>query len=169
MISSNQSNPAPISYRRTDSMAESLTAIEDVIGTAARHIRIFDNSLSEYGFNTPGRVDQLGHFLQHGRNRRIDIILHRTDFLERHAPRFCSLLRTYSHCIQIRKTTHAAQSAMDAFVIADDHSYWHRMHTDHPRAVAAINDAQGTSGLLLRFAELTEASESGITATTLGL
>ena len=37
------------------------------------------------------------------------------------------------------------------------------------RAVAAINDAQGTSGQLLRFAELTEASESGISATTLGL
>ncbi|MGB8599130.1 MAG: hypothetical protein WCD07_12575 [Burkholderiales bacterium] len=164
-----QSSPAPASYRRIDSLADSLAAIQDVLGTAVHNIRIFDISLEEYGFNTPARVEQLSRFLQQGRNRRVEIILHQTDFLERQAPRFCSLLRTYSHSIEIRKTTHAAQNAMDAFVVADDHSYWHRMHTDHARAVAAINDAQGARSLLLRFAELTEASESGITATTLGL
>jgi hypothetical protein len=164
-----QSNDIPASYRRVYSLGESLIAIEDIIGTAVRRIRIFDYSLKEYGFNAPARVEQLSRFLQQGRNRRLEIILHKTDFLERQAPRFCSLLRTYSHCIEIRKTTYAAHSAMDAFVIADEHSYWHRMHTDHARAVAAINDAQGASGLLLRFAELTEASEPGISATTLGL
>jgi hypothetical protein len=164
-----QTSSTPSSYRRFDSLAESLIAIEDVIGTAARHIRIFDISLRDYGFNSPARVEQLSRFLQQGRNRRIEIILHQTSFLERQAPRFCGLLRTYSHSIEIRKTTHAAQAAADAFVIADDHSYWHRIHTDHVRAVAAINDAQGASGLLFRFAELTEASESGLTATTLGL
>jgi hypothetical protein len=164
-----QHNAAASSYRRFDSLADSLIAIDDIIGTAIKHIRIFDISLREYGFNGPARVEQLSRFLQQGRNRRLEIILHKTDFLERDAPRFCQLLRTYSHCIEIRKTTHIGQRAMDAFVVADDHSYWHRMHTDHVRAVAAINDAQGTSGLLLRFAELTEASEPGISATTLGL
>jgi hypothetical protein len=169
VISASQAKPSPSSYRRFESLADSLIAIEDVIGTAAKRICIFDISLREYGFNAPARVDQLSLFLQQGRNRRIQIILHKTDFLERQAPRFCNLLRTYSHCIEIRKTTHAAQNAMDAFVVADDHSYWHRMHTDHARAVAAINDAQGASGLLLRFGELIEASEPGISATTLGL
>ncbi|MEY4729973.1 MAG: hypothetical protein RL020_1131 [Pseudomonadota bacterium] len=169
MISASQTNTVASSYRRFDSLADSLIAIEDIIGTAGRRLCIFDSSLKEYGFNAPERVDQLSRFLQQGRNRRIEIILHKTDFLERQAPRFCNLLRTYSHCIEIRKTTYVAHHAMDAFVVADDHSYWHRMHTDHARAVAAINDPQGASGLLLRFAELTEASEPGISATTLGL
>jgi hypothetical protein len=169
MLNAGLTKSIPASYRRLDSLADSLIAIDDIIGTAIKHIRIFDISLREYGFNGPARVEQLSRFLQQGRNRRLDIILHKTDFLERDAPRFCHLLRTYAHCIDIRKTTHAAQSAMDAFVVADEHSYWHRMHTDHARAVAAINDAQGASGLLLRFAELTEASEPGISATTLGL
>ena len=169
MISASPTRSVASSYRRFDSLADSLIAIDDVIGTAIKRICIFDLSLREYGFNAPARVDQLSHFFQQVRNRRVQIILHKTDFLERQAPRFCNLLRTYSHCIEIRRTTHAAHSAMDAFVVADDHSYWHRMHTDHARAVAAINDAQGASGLLLRFAELTEASEPGISATTLGL
>ncbi len=169
LTSHHPSSPQPASYRRFDSMADSLIAIEDIIGTAAHHLRIFDISLGEYDFNSPARVEQLTHFLRQGRNRRIEIILHQTSFLERRAPRFNNLLRTFSHCIEIRKTTRAAHSATDAFVVADDHSYWHRLHTDHVRAVAAINDAQGASGLLFRFGELLEASEPGFSATTLGL
>jgi hypothetical protein len=170
MVSSHhQTTPPQTSYRRFDSMADSLIAIEDIIGTAAHHLRIFDISLGDYDFNSQQRVEQLAQFLRQGRNHRIEIILHKTSFLERNAPRFNTLLRTYSHSIEIRKTTHAAHSATDAFVIADNHSYWHRLHTDHASAVAAINDAQGASGLLFRFAELMEASEPGFSATTLGL
>jgi hypothetical protein len=170
-MSSIAKKPAPdlSSYRQLETLADSLAAINDVMGTAASCIKIFDFSLAEYGFNSRARVEQLNRFLLASRKRRIDIVVHQTDYLERLAPRMINLLRTHSHCISINKTTHAARHAMDAFIIADDRSYWHRIHTDHPRAVAAINDGLGAGGLLLRFDELLEASEPGISATTIGL
>jgi hypothetical protein len=157
------------SYRRLETLGESLSAINDMIGIATGSIKIFDFSLAEYGFNSRARVEQLNRFLMGSRKRRIDIVVHQTTYLERDAPRMINLLRTHSHCISISKTTHAARHAMDAFIIADEHSYWHRLHIDHARSVAAINDPQGTGGLLLRFSELVEASEPGISASTIGL
>ncbi len=121
------------SYRAITGIAESLAAIDEVIATAQRAIRVFDVSLSNRGFNAPGRAEKLREFLVAGRAHRLYIALHNTENLERESPRLLQLLRQFPMSIEIHRTLAQARNAMDPFVLADDHSVWHQLHHSSPR------------------------------------
>jgi len=102
-MSEAEAAPKP-SYRPIFGIAESLAAIEEVVGAAERTIRVFDISLSNRGFNSPKLVDKLHQFLVAGRAHRILIALHNTDLLERESPRLLTLLRQFPMSIEIHRT-----------------------------------------------------------------
>ena len=156
-------------YRLLSGIAESLAAIDEVIGVAQRTIRVFDIALANRGFNTPGRADWLRHFFVAGRSHRLLIALHETDALEREAPRLLTLLRQFPMSIEIHRTVAQARTAMDPFVVADDHSVWHQQHFEQPRAVVAIHSPADATPLAQRFEEIWHLSEPAVSATTLGL
>jgi len=54
-MSEHEAAPKP-HYRQIAGIAESLEAIDEVIGAAQRSIKIFDISLSNRGFNSPARA-----------------------------------------------------------------------------------------------------------------
>ena len=163
--------PKPIepSYRQITGIAESLAAIDEVIAAADRTIKIFDISLSNRGFNSPARADHLREFLVRGRTHRLLIALHDTDGLERESPRLLVLLRQFPMSIEIHRTLGQAQQARDPFVVADDHSVWHQLHFEQPRAVVAIHSPSDATPIAQRFDEIWDLSEPAISATTLGL
>ena len=167
-MSEAEAAPEP-SYRPILGTAESLAAIEKVIGTAQGAIRVFDISLSNRGFNSPGLTEKLRQFLVAGRSHRIFIALHNTDLLERECPRLLQLLRQFPMSIEIHRTIAQARNATDPCVIADDHSVWHQLHFEQPRAVVALHSATDALPIRQRFDEIWELSEPAVSATTLGL
>ncbi|HYC38627.1 MAG TPA: hypothetical protein VEC19_19525 [Usitatibacter sp.] len=157
------------SYRHLFGIAESQAAIDEVIASAGRTLRIFDITLANRGFNSPARAEKLRELLVAGRAHRILIALHETGPLERDCPRLLTLLRQFPMSIEIHRTIAQARNAMDPFVIADDHSLWRQMHHEQPRAVLALRSPADVAPILQRFEEIWELSEPAVSATRLGL
>jgi hypothetical protein len=157
------------SYRQISGIAESNAAIDEVIATAQRMVRIFDFTLMNRGFNSPSRYDALRHFLVMGRAHRILIALHEPEFIERECPRLIMLLRQYPMSIAIHRTISSARNAMDPFVLADDSSVWHQLHHSQPRAIVALHSPADAVPILQRFDEIWDLSEPAVSATTTGL
>jgi hypothetical protein len=162
-------SPSQPSYRKLFGTAESQQAIDEVIDAAERTIRIFDITLANRGFNTPERAGKLREFLVRGRAHRLLIALHETELLERECPRLLVLLRQFPMSIEIHRTIMQARNATDPCVIADDHSVWHLLHHEQPRAIVALHSPADALPLCQRFDEIWELSEPAVSATTLGL
>jgi hypothetical protein len=156
-------------YRVITSQAESLQAIDEVIGAAQRTLRIFDYTLGNRGFNSPERAEKLRAFLVAGRAHRIQIALHEPEHLHRECPRLIILLRQFPMQIEIHRTLQQAREATDPFVTADDHSVWHQLHFSQARAVVAVHSPQDALPIVQRFEEIWELSEPAVSATTTGL
>ena len=156
-------------YKIVSGLAESLEAIDAVIGAAERTLRIFDATLSNRGFNAPARAERLREFLVAGRAHRLLIALHDTSLLERENPRLLTLLRQFPMSIEIHRTVGEARNARHAFVVADDHSLWRQVHVEQPRAVVALHSPPDALPIAQRFDEIWELSEPAVSATTLGL
>jgi hypothetical protein len=160
--------PEP-SYRRISGIAESQAAIDEVIAAARTTLRIFDFSLGPRGYNGLQRTEALRQFIAGGRSHRILIALHEPETLERECPRLLMLLRQFPMSIEIHRTIAQAREAADPFIVADDHSVWHQMHNEQPRAIVALHSPADASPIAQRFDEIWEQSEHAVSATTLGL
>lgn len=168
-MSDTSAAPPKPSYRPIFGTADSLVAIDEVIAAAQRTLRIFDFTLSNRGFNSPARTELLRKFLVAGRAHRLLIALHETDALIRECPRLLTLLRQFPMSIEIHRTIAQARNAMDPFVVADDHSVWHQLHYEQPRAIVALHAPADAMPIAQRFDEIWELSEPAVSATTLGL
>ncbi len=160
--------PEPV-YRQILGIAESSAAIDEVIAAASKTLSIFDYTLANRGFGSPDRIEKLRHFLLAGRAHRLRIALHEPEQLERHGARLIALLRQLPSSIEIHRTLGQARNATDPFIVADDHSVWHQMHHDQPRAVVALHSPRDAMPLAQRFEEIWDLSEPAVGASTLGL
>ena len=167
-VSASEAPTQPV-YRPISGIAESLAAIDEVIATAVATIRVFDITLGNRGFNSPARTDKLREFLVKARTHRLLVALHDTDPLERECPRLLTLLRQFPMSIEIHRTVGEARKALDPFVLADDHSVWHQLHFEQPRAIVALRSPADAMPIAQRFDEIWELSEPAVSATTLGL
>ncbi|MFN0040896.1 MAG: hypothetical protein ACKVP2_15390 [Burkholderiales bacterium] len=143
-------------------------AIDDILETASRSVRIFERSLGRE-YNSPHRVDALRRYLLASRRNRLLIVLHDASTMDRNCPRLLLLLRQYSHAISIHETIASAKAVYDPFVIVDDRHFVHRFHYDEMRGLATLDDPIEAHSLVERFDELWEASLPAASATTLGL
>jgi hypothetical protein len=150
-------------------LAEQTGAIDELVALARRRIRVFDQDLSQTGWNQASRIDHLAAFLRGTRGRRLDIIVHDTTYLETACPRMLKLLQTYSHAITIYRTGAEARRATDPLLIVDDRHYLHRFHLEQPRAAMGIEQPEQTRPLANRFDEIWATGEPGINATVLGI
>src|SRR5438309_8981266 len=125
-------------------VAEQIAAIDALIALARHSIRVFDQDLSQTGWNSAARVDRLAAFLREVSGRRLDIIVHDTRYLETACPRMLNLLRTYGHVMAIRQSGAEAKVATDPLLIVDGCHYLHRFHFEHPRAALGINQSEQT-------------------------
>jgi hypothetical protein len=169
-----RTNPGIVSHpagepAHTSSLTESRLAINSVIGSARKIIRIFERDLGDAGFRDPDRIRLLESFVLAARGNSVRIVLHDTHNLDRDCARLMALFRRNAHAFTINRTVEAAGSATDALVIADEHSFWHRLHQDQPRVTFTIGDSIATAPLLHRFEEIWESSEPAVAATLLGL
>jgi len=166
--SSTEELPAPRTVD-LDTIAAQAAAIDELIVLARRWIWVFDQDLSQTGWNSAARAGCLAAFLRDGHGRRLDIIVHDTRYLESACPRMLSLLRSYGHAMTIYQTGSEAKVATDPLVIVDGLHYLHRFHFDQPRAALGVNQPEQTRPLASRFEEIWATGEPGLTGTVLGL
>jgi hypothetical protein len=156
-------------HERLEGIRDYTDAIDRVLALAQRNVRIFDRDLEHLGYNTPSRIELLRAFLVSNRGNRLQIVVHDIAYLEGRCPRMVLLLKQFSHAVQIHQTLEHARHAADPLLLVDDAHYLHRFHVDDTRALLALADPQGAEPLLERFREIWDASQPGLSATTLGL
>lgn len=150
-------------------LAEQIDAIDDLIALANQQIRVFDQDLSQTGWNSAARADRLAAFLRQVRGRRLDIIVHDTRYLESACPHMLNLLRNYGHALTIYQTGPEGKVATDPLLIVDGRHYLHRFHFEQPRAALGIDQPEQTQPLASRFDEIWATGEVGLSGTVLGL
>jgi len=154
---------------RLDTVAAQTAAIDDLIGLAQHTLQVFDIDLSQTGWDTAVRANNLSAFLRRAPAARFELILHDTRWMESSCPRLLNLLTRYSPAITVYKTGPEARHAMDPLVIADGRHFLHRFHIDQPRASLVIESPQLAGPLVTRFEEIWATGEPGVAGTLLGL
>ena len=150
-------------------LAEQSGAIDTLIGIAQQQIRVFDQDLSQTGWNGATRADRLAAFLREVRGRRLDIIVHDMRYLQNACPHMINLLRNYGHALTIYRTGPEGKVATDPLVIVDGRHYLHRFHFEQPRAALGIDQPEQARPLASRFDEIWATGEAGLSGTVLGL
>ncbi len=116
------------------------------------------------------RAHRLVSFLRGSPAARLEIIVHDTGWIEQSCPSASrNLLKTHGHAMAIKRSGDDARNAMDPLMIVDGVHFLHRFNIGQPRAALSIGDPVAASPLVTRFDAISESSEPGISATTLGL
>lgn len=142
-----------------DSESGYKAAIDLVLAAARREVRIFDQDLTRMGLEIPARAALLGNFLAGDRDRRLRVVLHDTDALERNSPRLLALLRVHGHAIEVRRTPEHLRQVADCWVLADETHGAVRFHADHPRGKLLLGASAEVHPWWQRFDDLWLAAE----------
>ncbi len=154
---------------RLDTIAALVSAQDDVIALARRHIKLFDIDLSWGGWNSASRSDALASFMRRIPGARFDVIVHDTHWLEASGARLMALLARHAHAMTIYRTGGSARAAMDPLLIVDDTHFVHRFHVDRIGGRLSIGDPERAKPLVERFDDIWASGEPGVTGTVLGL
>jgi hypothetical protein len=156
-------------YRPFSGGAEFQAAVDQLLAQEGRELRIFDPDGKALRLNSAPRLGQLEGFLRTSRTRRIQIVLHDTEYLTRYCPRMMELLKRFNHVMQINKTHEQIKSLQDAFIVLDALHYLRRPVATHMRGAIGLNDEPEALAMRSRFFEIWAASFPGVSSTTVGL
>ncbi len=156
-------------YRLLTSEADYRQACDTVIGRAQREIVIFDRNLVPLRLTESSRIEMLATFLKADETRRIRIVIHDPDDLEKNAPRLIQLIARFSHAIDIRQSPDNLRQLADTHLIADDEHGVRRFQFDLPRSALILDDSTYISPWRMRFEELWGLSHPCLKLNTTGL
>ena len=159
---------API-YERFDTNKGFQAAVERLLEQPGRELRVFDPDGAALRLNDAVRIEGLERFLLASRTRRLYLVVHNTDHLTRQCPRLLTLLRRFSHAIQINKTHEEIRDVQDAFLLLDAVHYVRRPVAALFRGAMGLGDENEGQALRGRFAEIWAASYPAVSSTTVGL
>jgi hypothetical protein len=159
---------API-YERFDTNEGFQAAVDRLLEQPGRELRVFDPDGSALKLNDPGRIERLERFLLASRTRRLHLVLHNTDHVQRQCPRLMTLLRRFSHALQINRTHEEIREVQDAFLLMDSVHYVRRPVAQFFRGAIGLGDENEGQALRGRFGEIWSASYPAVSSTTIGL
>ena len=159
---------API-YERFETNEGFQSAVERLLEQPGRELRVFDPDGAALRLNDPVRIQRLENFLLASRTRRLYLVVHRTDHITRQCPRLMTLLRRFSHAMQINRTHEEIREVQDAFLLLDAMHYARRPVSTLFRGAIGLGDENEGQALRGRFAEIWAASYPAVSATTIGL
>ena len=159
---------API-YERFDTNQGFQASIERLLEQPGRELRVFDPDGAALRLNDPVRIDVFNRFLLASRTRRFYLVVHSTDHLTRQCPRLMSLLRRFSHAMQINRTHEEIREVQDAFLLLDSVHYVRRPVAALFRGAMGLGDENEGQALRGRFGEIWAASFPAVPSTTVGL
>lgn len=159
---------APV-YERFDTNEGFQSAIDRLLEQPGRELRVFDPDGAALRLNDPARIERLGRFLVASRTHRFYLVVHNTDHLTRLCPRLLSLLRRFSHAIQINRTQEEIREVQDSFLLLDSMHYVRRPVAALFRGAMGLGDENEAQALRGRFGEIWSASYPAVSSTTIGL
>jgi hypothetical protein len=156
-------------YERFDTSEGFQAAVDRLLEQPGRELRVFDPDGAALRLNDPGRIERLQRFLQASRTRRIYIVLHDPNHVQRQCPRMMALLARYGHAIQINRTHDEIRELQDSFMVLDSQHYLRRPVAAFFRGAIGLADENEALGMRGRFNEIWTASYPAVSATTVGL
>ena len=159
---------API-YERFDTNEGFRAAVDRLLEQPGRELRVFDPDGAALRLNDAQRIAQLDRFLLSSRTRRLYLVVHNTDHLTRQCPRLMTLLRRFSHAMQINRTQEEIREVQDAFLLLDSIHYVRRPMATLFRGAIGLGDENEGQALRGRFGEIWAASYPAVSSTTIGL
>jgi hypothetical protein len=159
---------API-YERFETNEGFQGCIERLLGQPGRELRVFDPDGAALRLNDATRIETLQSFLLASRTRRIYLVMHSTDHVTRQCPRLLTLLRRFSHAMQINRTNEEIREVQDSFLLLDSMHYVRRPVAALFRGAMGLGDENEGQALRGRFGEIWSASTPAVSSTTIGL
>jgi hypothetical protein len=159
---------API-YERFDTNEGFQACIERLFGQPGRELRVFDPDGAALRLNEPPRIEALAGFLLASRTRRLYLVVHNTDHVTRQCPRLLTLLRRFSHAMQINRTHEEIREVQDSFLLLDSMHYVRRPVAALFKGAMGLGDENEGQALRGRFGEIWAASYPAVSSTTIGL
>jgi hypothetical protein len=159
---------API-YERFDTNEGFQGAVDRLMEQPGSELRLFDPDGAALRLNEPQRIERLARFLIASRTRRLYLVVHSTDHLTRQCPRLLTLLRRFSHAMQINQTHEEIREVQDAFLLLDAMHYVRRPVATLFRGAMGLGDENEGQALRGRFGEIWAASYPAVSSTTVGL
>ena len=159
---------API-YERFENNEGFQSAVDRLLEQPGRELRIFDPDAAALRLNDFARVGRLERFLLASRTRRFYLVVHNTDHLTRQCPRLLTLLKRFSHAMQINRTHEEIREVQDAFLLLDSIHYVRRPVAQFFRGAMGLGDENEGQALRGRFGEIWAASYPAVSSTTVGL
>jgi len=156
-------------YERFDTRAGFQEAVDRLLDQPGRELRVFDPDGAALMLNDPPRIERIERFLQASRTRRLYLVVHNPDHIQRQCPRMLGLLARFNHAIQINRTGDEIRELQDAFLVLDAAHYVRRPVAAFFRGAMGLADE--TEGLAMRgrFLEIWAASAPAVSSTTAGL
>jgi hypothetical protein len=159
---------API-YERFETNEGFQAAVDRLVEQPGRELRVFDSDGAALRLNDPQRIERLDNFLLSSRTRRIYLVVHNTDHITRQCPRLMTLLRRFSHAVQINRTHEEIREVQDSFLLLDAVHYVRRPMASLFRGAMGLGDENEGQALRGRFGEIWSASYPAVSSTTVGL
>jgi hypothetical protein len=156
-------------YERFDTNEGFQACVERLLEQPGRELRVFDPDGAALRLNDPGRIARLERFLLASRTRRFFLVVHGTDHLTRQCPRLLTLLRRFSHAMQINRTHEEIGEVQDAFLLLDSMHYVRRPVAALFHGAMGLGDENEGQALRGRFGEIWAASDPAVSSTTIGL
>jgi len=156
-------------YERFDTNEGFQAAVDRLLAQPGRELRIFDRDGAALRLNDSGRVERIERFLQASRVRRLYMVLHDPNHVQRHCPRMMSLLARYAHAIQINRTQEEIRELQDSFMVLDSVHYLRRPVATFFRGAIGLADENEALVMRGRFNEIWASSYPAVSSTTIGL
>jgi hypothetical protein len=156
-------------YESFDTREGFQAAVERLLERPGRELRIFDPDGASLRLNDTARIARLEGFLSASRTRRLYMVVHEPQHLQRECPRMMSLLARYSHAIQINRTHEEIRELQDAFLVLDSLDYVRRPVAARYRGAIGLGDETEALAMRGRFGEIWSASFPAVSSTTVGL
>lgn len=156
-------------YTLLTSEAEYRQACDTVLGRAQRELLILDRDLGALQLESRARLDLLSGFLQGDALRKVRIVLHDPEPVERAAPRLIQLIVRFSHVIEVRQSPDNLRHLADTHLLADGCHGVRRFHIEQPRSALILDDRTYIHPWQQRFEELWQLSHPCLRINTTGL
>jgi len=156
-------------YERFDTNDGFQAAVDRLLEQPGRELRVFDPDGAALRLNDPARIERLERFLLASRTRRLYLVLHATDHVSGQYPRLMTLLKRFSHAMQINRTHEEIRELQDAFLLLDSVHYVRRPVARFFRGAIGLGDENEGQAMRGRFAEIWAASYPAVSSTTVGL
>ena len=151
------------------SEAEFRSALDSVIASATREIRIMDDKLERMMLDDKARAELLAQFLAASIKRRLYIVIHDPLYAETKCSRLRALIRRFPNAVEVRESSDALKHLADSFLIADETHGVIRFHRDHARGKILQNAGDEIRPWWQRFDELWRSGASCLSPTQSGL